>query len=435
MLNFLKELCAAPCDCGREHRFDTEIYSGKGALANLSSAIAKRGLKKIYLICDANTAAVGKAQVLAEIEKAGAAAACFCFPQSPLPNEEGVGAALMNCPLDCDGVCVLGSGVLNDIGKMIAAHRCAPYFLVATAPSMDGFASATSSMAVGGLKKSLDSKAAEVVIGDAALLATAPKEMVLAGIGDMLAKYTALCEWHLSHKINGEYYCPRVAELIRVALQACVDHSDAALQGDEEAICCIFEGLVLGGIGMKLAGCSRPASGTEHYISHVLDMRNEAFGTPALSHGIQCGAATLIVVRLFERLLQETPDKAKAIANAKSFDYGDWSQTLRALVGEAADEMIALEKKEKKYDVDSHAKRLDSILNQWDALKAQIRSELPPYEELQALAMRIGLDQYELPIEDTLYPDVLRATKDIRDKYVLTRLLFDLGLLDEYVER
>ena len=434
MLNLLKEICDIPCACGREHRSDTEIYSGAGALANLSLAITKRGLKKIYLICDTNTAAVGKEQVLAEIAKSGATAACFCFSKSPLPNEEGVGAALMNCPMDCDGVCALGSGVLNDIGKMVAAHRRSPYFLVATAPSMDGFASATSSMAVGGLKKSLDSKAAEVVIGDAALLATAPKEMVLSGIGDMLAKYTALCEWHLSHKINDEYYCPKVANLIRTALQACVDHADAALQGDEKALSRLFEGLVLGGVGMKLAGCSRPASGTEHYISHILDMRSEAFGTPALSHGIQCGVATLIAVGLFERLLNETLDPAKAIAAAKAFRYDHWSQTLRNLVGDAADEMIALEAKERKYDVSAHAKRLESILHQWDALKLLIRRELPPLEELQALAKRIGLDQYELPIDAALYPDVLRATKDIRDKYVLTRLLFDLGLLDEYVK-
>lgn len=435
MLNLLKEVCAEACACGREHRSETEVYSGRGALENLSKVVAKYGLKKIYLVCDANTAAVGKAQVIEQIEKAGAKVSCFCFAKSPLPNEDGVGAAMMNCPLDCDGVCALGSGVLNDISKIVAAHRKSPYFLVATAPSMDGFASATSSMAVGGLKKSLDSKSAEVVIGDADILATAPKEMVLAGIGDMLAKYTALCEWHLSHKINGEYYCPKVAGLIRAALQACVDHSDAALKGDKDAIVCIFEGLVLGGIGMKLAGCSRPASGTEHYISHVLDMRNEAFGTPAHSHGIQCGVATLVAVKLFERLLQETPDKEKALAFAKAFDYSAWSEKLKALLGEAADEMIALEAKEHKYDVDAHAKRLESILSQWDALKALMQEELPSYEELEALAKRIGLDQYTLPIEDALYPDMIRATKDIRDKYVLTRLLFDLGLLDEYAEK
>lgn len=434
MLNLLKKVCDEPCNCGREHRSDTEIYSGKGALAHLSAAIAARGLKKVYLVCDVNTAAVGKEQVLKEIEKAGAKAVCFCFAKSPLPNEEGVGAALMNCPLDADAVCALGSGVLNDISKIVAAHRRAPYFLVATAPSMDGFASATSSMAVGGLKKSLDSKAAEVVIGDADLLATAPKEMVLSGIGDMLAKYTALCEWHLSHKINGEYYCPKVADLIRVALQSCVDNADAALRGESEAVCRIFEGLVLGGVGMKLAGCSRPASGTEHYISHVLDMRNEAFGTPALCHGIQCGAATLVAVRLFERLLQEEVSKERALKEFAAFDYPQWAETLRVLLGEAAEEMIALEQKEHKYDPDAHAKRLDTILSQWEELKALMREELPSCEELETLAKRIGLDQYELPIEPEIYSDVLRATKDIRDKYVLTRLLMDLGLLNEYTK-
>ena len=92
-----------------------------------------------------------------------------------------------------------------------------------------------------------------------------------------------------------------------------------------------------------------------------------------------------------------------------------------------------MEEKEHKYDVEAHAKRLESILSQWDALKALMQEELPSYEELDSLAKRIGLDQYTLPIEDALYPDMIRATKDIRDKYVLPRLCWDLGIIDEII--
>ncbi|MBR5257970.1 MAG: iron-containing alcohol dehydrogenase, partial [Clostridia bacterium] len=42
---------------------------------------------------------------------------------------------------------------------------------------------------------------------------------------------------------------------------------------DEQAVAAVFEGLVIGVIAMTFAGVSRPASGVEHYISHVWDMR------------------------------------------------------------------------------------------------------------------------------------------------------------------
>jgi hypothetical protein len=40
----------------------------------------------------------------------------------------------------------------------------------------------------------------------------------------------------------------------------------------------------------------------------------------------------------------------------------------------------------------------------------------------------------ELGTDKALLPDIIRATKDIRDKYVTSRLAFDLGLLDEILE-
>ena len=50
----------------------------------------------------------------------------------------------------------------------------------------------------------------------------------------------------------------------------------------------VFDGLVIGGIAMAYAGVSHPASGVEHYFSHVWDMRGLEFGTKVDLHGIQC---------------------------------------------------------------------------------------------------------------------------------------------------
>jgi glycerol-1-phosphate dehydrogenase [NAD(P)+] len=336
---------------------------------------------------------------------------------------------------DCDVIVTVGSGVLNDIGKIVANTASKPCIIVGTAPSMDGYASASSSMEVEGLKVTLASKCPDVIIGDLDILSAAPTKMMVSGLGDMLAKYVSICEWRISHLINGEYYCERVAELVRTALKKCVDNSDGLLKRDREAVRAVFEGLVIGGAAMKYAGISRPASGVEHYISHVWDMRGAEFGLHTEFHGLQCAVGTLIAARVYEKLLAMTPDREKALRYAESFDFAAWSDTLRAFLGKGAESMIAQEAKEQKYNVEKHHARLEKILANWEEIRKIAAEELPSAAALEALMERLGapMTPADLGVDPAILPMTFRATKDIRDKYVLSRLCWDLGVLDEII--
>ena len=98
--------------------------------------------------------------------------------------------------------------------------------------------------------------------------------------------------------------------------------------------------------------------------------------------------------------------------------------------------MIALEKKEGKYNKEKHRERLEIILSHWDEIQAIISEELPSVDFVESLMKKLGLptDVREIGIDPKLLPEVFRATKDIRDKYVLSRLLWDLGIVDEFAE-
>ena len=108
--------------------------------------------------------------------------------------------------------------------------------------------------------------------------------------------------------------------------------------------------LIIGGIAMNFAKISRPASGMEHYISHVWDMRGLSMGTPVETHGVQCAIGTLYTAKLYEMLKSVTPDKEKALRYVEGFEVEQWYQELSAFMGSGADAMIALDKKEQKYD-------------------------------------------------------------------------------------
>ena len=431
----LTKIKSGGCACGKAHINPIgEILVGAGVIKDLPSVLCRMGVKKPFVLSDINTYKAAGEYVCHVLEQGGVAYKSFTVDEEmPEPDEKTVGSAVMNYDLSCDAVIAVGSGVINDTGKILAATANKPYIIVGTAPSMDGYASATSSMTRGGLKISLPSKSADVIIGDLDILKNAPMHMLVAGLGDMLAKYISVCEWRIANLITGEYYCEQIASLVRTALKKCVDNAKGLLERNEEAVKAVFEGLVIGGIAMTYAGVSRPASGVEHYFSHVWDMRGVEFGEKVELHGIQCAVGTLLAAKYYEKLKSIKPDKKKALDYAAAFDYNAYSALLTEFLGKGAKSMIELEKKEGKYDLDSHAKRLDIILENWNTILKIIDEEIPSGAELDELFTLIGAPKtvLEIGIDPATLPFTFKATKDIRDKYVLSRLCWDLGIIDE----
>lgn len=423
------------CPCGKRHVFPLkEVLSGKGVLSEIANVLKKYGLKKPFIVADSNTDKAAGQTVKDILVKNSLSFSQFIFGEQRVePDETSIERAFNAFDFSCDCVIGVGSGVINDICKIVASKNGVFYIVVATAPSMDGYASATSSMEIKGLKTTVASKCPEVVIGDTDVLKNAPLIMLKAGLGDMIAKYVSIAEWRLSHEINGEYYCENVAEIVRRARDKCVENAAGLLKREESAVKAVFDGLITGGVAMAYAGVSRPASGAEHYISHIIDMRGLQFGTKTELHGVQCGIATLVCAKLYDRLKTVKISDERGEKETRAFDKSAWERNLREFLGGAAEPMIELEKKEQKYDADKSAARRKVIIEKWDALKRIMDEELPNAETIAAILRGAGLPQTfsEAGISVDL-KKAFAATKDIRDKYVLSSLLWDAGLLGEF---
>ena len=430
----MKDYLNNPCPCGRAHTIAIdEVVVGSGVVNRLPEFVQKYG-KKPFVVADVNTFAAAGEKVCAILDAARIPYGSFVFKDKALePDEKAVGAAFMHFDKSCDVIVGVGSGVINDICKILSHVAGLPYIIVGTAPSMDGYASATSSMSRDGVKVSLNSRCADVIIGDTDILKTAPLHMLRSGLGDMLAKFVSIAEWRIAKIITGEYYCEEVAQLIRTAVKKCVDNAVGLLRREDAALEAVFEGLVIGGVAMAYAGVSRPASGVEHYFSHVWDMRGLEFGTQVDLHGIQCAMATCVAVELYEKVMAITPDWEKANAYVQSFDLEAWNAQLRAFLGSSAETMIDLEKKEGKYRKDTHEARFRLIEENWEAILQILREELPAAEELCKLMDTVGIsrDLATIGVDPEMARVTFYATKDIRDKYVLSRLAWDLGILEE----
>ena len=107
---------------------------------------------------------------------------------------------------------------------------------------------------------------------------------------------------------------------------------------------------------------------------------------------------------------------------------------IRRIFGKAAETVIEAEHtKQHKNDPDRHAQRLNHIMDHWDEILQIIDEELPALEEIEALMKELGMPMLPADIDistrDT--QDAFIASRDIRDKYLTSSMLWDMGILYE----
>ena len=431
------------CACGKHHVCALKYLNiGRGIVSEVPKMIGALGGKKPFVVCDDNTWAVAGRRVDEILTAAGIDHVVYIVPlEKPdnvriAPAEWETGSIIMNFDPSCDMFLAVGSGVVNDLCEVAAHATGRPSAVVGTAPSMDGYASNSSSMEMNHVKVSLYNHGPQGILLDSEILAQAPMRMLQAGLGDMVAKYIAICEWRISHLVTGEYYCEDVAELMRAALRKLMAVSDRITSRDPDAIASIAEGLVLAGVGMAYAEVSRPASGLEHYFSHMWEMMALERGVPYDLHGIQVGVGTLLSMKIYQKLLADgtKPDRARAEAHMRAFDRAAWEDQVRRVFGKTADAIIAIEDKVHKNDPARHARRLTNIIDHWDEILEIIRQELPDYDRLHDAMAATGMPMtpadIDVPVRDVVSAFI--GARDIRDKYLSCSMLWDLGLTDEY---
>ena len=424
------------CACGKEHASTVRrVVTGSGAYLGLPDAVRAFGGKSVFLAADENThTALGEAaaELLRKNNIKCTVHLLKAEPgfERPEPTEAALGNLVMGSCSGCDVIVGVGGGVVNDLCKLLSRPGNIPYIYMPTCPSMDGYTSDSASVIYNGVKSSVSCKCPDVLLADTDVISKAPKKLLLAGIGDMIAKYVSICEWRISALINGEYYCEEIAEMMRRYRAAAFDNAEKAVQGDPAAVEAIINGLCLVGTAMTYAGCSRPASGVEHYYSHLWDMRCLEEHRQCELHGIQVGVGTLLSLRKYENFRKITPDRKKAERSIRSFDRAAWERDVRGYFGASAGNIIGIEDREGKYDAGKCLDRLGRIIDNWDGITRIIDEELIPSEKLEELFIKIGhpTSPEEFGESEKSAGEAFRHTCDIRDKYILTRLLFDLGI-------
>lgn len=416
-MDFEKLLRPIECTCGKTHTCDIKkVVIKPGATEELSALT--EGWNNIVVIADTNTYAVCGDAVVSQLGDKLENKIVFECDGFLVPNEDAIEKAQAVLSDKTDLIIGIGAGVIQDLAKYVSFYAKLPYFIVATAPSMDGYASVGAAMITGNMKVTYSCHVPYAIIGDTEVLKNAPMDMIKSGYGDILGKFSCLNDWKLSTVVNDEYFCDYVYDLTYDMLIKTKDLGPKLLERDAEAVQTLMEALVGVGIAMALVGNSRPASGSEHHMSHYFEvvgiMRNE----PYFHHGIDVVYSAVFVQKLREQILALDAPNAEA-----PFDRAKWENKIYGVYDAAAEGVIALQDKLGWYD----NSRADIYADKWDSIK-NILSEAPSSEEMLAYLDSIDLDinEYKDTYKAEKLQNAMWFSKDLKDRYTVLWLYFSL---------
>lgn len=416
----IEELLAGKkeCSCGRTHICPIDsVVIGKNACDSLNELCRDYG--NVLLVADKNTYAVGGERVMGIIGEKIKAKMIFDTDKVLVPNEKALAAIEEKLTPETELIVGIGSGVINDLCKHVSFNAGLCYYIVATAPSMDGYASKGAALILDGMKVTTNADVPKAIIGDVDILKNAPFEMIQAGYGDIIGKYSCLNDWRLSALVNGEYICDDVLSATYEEVEKTVRLADGLLSRDETAIEALMSALVAVGILMAYVGNSRPASGSEHHFSHYFEIVGIVRGEPYLPHGIDVCYSAIETAKLREKLLN-----IDSISDFEyNFDRDKYERNIARVYGPLADEVLALQNRLGWYEND----RVSVYRERWQEIR-KLLADCPSSAEMRALVEKIGLsyNSFVSFYGEEKIADAYLYAKDLKDRYTVLWLYYDL---------
>ena len=206
----------------------------------------------------------------------------------------------------------VGSGTITDIAKD-ATHRAedVPLVAVQTAVSVNAFSDDMAVLVRNGVKRTTPSRWPDALVIDLGVIADAPPDMNRAGFGELASMFTAPADWYLAGALGmDDAWHPEPVAMFRREGEALLAAAAAVHDHEPAALALLSRLMTLSGMALGVAGKTAPISGTEHIVSHLLDMDAEAAGRPLAFHGAQVGVAAIVVALAWTEFLDSFDPEA-----------------------------------------------------------------------------------------------------------------------------
>lgn len=332
----------------------------------------------------------------------------------------------------------VGSGTLTDIAKVTAKRTFCHHVAVQTACSINGFIADRSVLVVAGAKRTVQSRWPDVLVADTDILTAAPWQLNLAGVGDLSTVPNAVAEWQLAARLgHGPPYDPAVVDGVLAANPVLPDLARAARAAEPAGIADLARLLAASGLSMGIVGSTAPASGTEHAVSHLMEMARGREGQPAAAHGMQVTVATRLAVRVWQ-LVDSTirsgdvkvrvPDEgASRVTVERAFAEFDPQTAEECWTAYSAKRSWLL----------AHQSEVETVVSEWDAFTRSLM--LPTPEQFDEISHASGLpsraEDLGVGYDNDLLFWALRNSHVLRERISIVDLADLLGVWSDDTAR
>ena len=339
----------------------------------------------------------------------------------------------------------VGSGTITDLCKMATKNRGSlPFVAVQSAGSVNGFSDDFTVLLKGGAKRTVPSRYPDALLIDLGVLAGAPHEMNAAGFGDLLATFTAPADWYLAYLMGMGDYHQALIEMLLDQAHELLDEAAALERREPEALYKLARVLTLSGLACGVAGSTSPGSGTEHLVSHLLDMSAVQLDRPFAFHGAQVGVATVPVAAAWEALFSGL-DPAKIDPDGCFPEPNEMEPVVREAFAKIDPSGGVGEECWSDYSKKTERWRgcrpqFESFLENWpryrDELKELVVSPERLGNALKESRAPARFSELDPPIREETAFWALRNCHLMRNRFTLADLLFFCGWWDDaFVER
>ncbi len=408
------------------------VVIASDAVPALIDYLHSHTIPRVNLVADGNTWRVLGERAAQALAAAGVDVQPILLAgEEVTPDEQTVVEILLAAGREQRPYLAVGSGTITDVTRF-ASHRTGNDFIsLPTAPSVDAYTSTGSSLILRGLKQSVYSQAPVAVFADLDTLCAAPRPMIAAGFGDVVAKYTSVADWKLATLLWDGPYDDAVARRMEAARDRCMAQVDAVGAAEAAGIRSLIDALIEAGLCMLVFGGSQPAGQSEHYISHYLEMKLVREGRKPVLHGAKTGMATVIVARYYQQMRAMSRDEAaRRLAASPRPDRAAEIERIRFAYGDLTDAVIAEQAAFLDWSDADYDRLKQRILDRWPEVQA-VAAEVPSPEALTDLLQRAGgtADYRALGLGDEEMALAEEYGHYVRNRFTAMKLSRVLGLL------
>lgn len=332
----------------------------------------------------------------------------------------------------------VGSGTLTDIAKVTAQRTGSRHVAVQTACSINGFIADRSVLVIAGAKRTVQSRWPDVLVADTDILAAAPWQLNLAGVGDLSTVPNAVAEWQLAARLgHGPRYTPAVVDGVLAAIPVLPALARAARDAEPAGLADLARLLAASGLSMGIVGSTAPASGSEHAVSHLLEMARSHQGRQAAAHGMQVTVATrlaLRVWRLVDRTLRST--RARVVVPNESVGRAAVAGAFAELGSQTVEECWTAYSAKRTWLL-AHQSAVEALVTDWEAFAASLT--VPSPEDFDEVSHASGLptraEDLGAGYDDDLLFWALRNSHLLRERISIVDLADLLGVWSDEMAR